>query len=59
MNKKEDVDFLIKLENEYKTIDFDHIFKKIKNSKIWKIFLINKCVCPKKEIFLFKINKNF
>lgn len=34
MNKKEDVDFLIKLENEYKTIDFDHIFKKIKNSKI-------------------------
>jgi hypothetical protein len=30
MNKKEDVDFLIKLENEFKGLDNDFILKKIK-----------------------------
>lgn len=31
MNKREDIDFLLKLESEFKTSDFDHIYKKIKN----------------------------
>lgn len=30
MNKKEDLDFLIKLENEFKGMDYDHVMKKIK-----------------------------
>ena len=32
MNKKEDIDFLMKLESEFKTIDNDYILKKIKST---------------------------
>lgn len=30
MNKKEDIDFLLKLESEFKGLDYDFIIKKIK-----------------------------
>ena len=33
MNKKEDFDFLIKLENEFKGMDYDHVLKKIKSMR--------------------------
>lgn len=32
MNKREDIDFLLKLESEFKTSDLDHIYKKIKTT---------------------------
>ncbi len=33
MNKREDVDFLLKLETEFKSTDYDYLLKKLKTSK--------------------------